>query len=150
MGAPRPRLIGSGNCSNASLAVGSGLDECRAAHLQHGTPTLTSSSPALMALPALLSITCKSPFARVMVAWEQSGQGDCQLTLQQAQLLAIDAGFVFKGSHEPGTPLARRADLQGESASPVAPALCRSFHYPCPLPSLPLPPPHTREPRSHV
>jgi hypothetical protein len=38
--------------------------------------------------------------------------GECIITLQDAQQLAVEAGFTFKGSHDT-LPLARRADLQG-------------------------------------
>lgn len=50
------------------------------------------------------------------LTWEQSGSGQpLPISLQDAQQLAVDSGFVFKnvGSGD-GLPLARRADLQGE------------------------------------
>lgn len=49
----------------------------------------------------------------MVLDWASSGSGECTITLQDAQQLAVDAGFTYKGDHG-GLPLARRADLQGE------------------------------------
>lgn len=51
------------------------------------------------------------------LSWEQSGSGaELPITLQAAQLLAVESGFVFKNAQgSDGLPLARHADLQGEA-----------------------------------
>lgn len=51
------------------------------------------------------------------LSWAQSGSGaELPITLQDAQLLAVESGFVFKNAQDgDGLPLARRADLQGEA-----------------------------------
>lgn len=54
-----------------------------------------------------------------LLSWEQSGSGsDLPITLQDARLLAVESGFVFKNAQgSEDLPLARRADLQGERSS---------------------------------
>lgn len=52
----------------------------------------------------------------MVLTWEASGKGECSLSLEDAQHLALEAGFEFQGATE-AMPLARRADLQGETVS---------------------------------
>lgn len=57
------------------------------------------------------------------LSWEQSGSGqELPITLQDAQLLALESGFVFKNAQgSESLPLVRRADLQGERRGRVQP-----------------------------
>lgn len=52
----------------------------------------------------------------MVLTWAASGNGECSLSLEDAQHLALDAGFEFQGATE-ALPLARRADLQGAALS---------------------------------
>jgi len=45
------------------------------------------------------------------ITWNVSGQGPVDLTLADAQHLAIEAGFIFPGTE--GAPPSKRANLQG-------------------------------------
>ncbi|KAL4448080.1 hypothetical protein ABPG75_005299 [Micractinium tetrahymenae] len=47
----------------------------------------------------------------MVLTWAASGKGECPISLEDAQHLALDAGFEFQGATE-AMPLARRADLQ--------------------------------------
>lgn len=53
------------------------------------------------------------------LTWEHSGDRTLRLTLQDVQQLAIDSGFVFPNTG-PELPLARRANLSGQTCSTSA------------------------------
>lgn len=74
---------------------------------------LEAPSPsAKKMVPETLQSSASGCITRTMsVTWEMSGCGECPISLQDAQQLAIEAGFTF--STDSSLPLARRADLQG-------------------------------------
>ena len=81
--------------------------------------------PRASGMPANYSTSGTAQAKSAMATWEDSGKGPCSITLQDAQRLAVEAGFTFKGAHN-DMALARRADLQGEQppAEPGAAASC--------------------------
>jgi hypothetical protein len=50
------------------------------------------------------------------LTWEQSGSRNCDVTLQDAQQLAVESGFLYDNDSG-DMPLARRANLQGALAA---------------------------------
>jgi hypothetical protein len=55
------------------------------------------------------------------VQWQDSGKGPAPLTLHDAQLLALEAGFVFPDSE--GLPLVRQANMQSKRFAHRGPRL---------------------------